>query len=260
MKKKQQILRDYENCYKKRLLKNVKAFDCEWLVQTRRKFHASGEAKKYSGLTTITRVDLSSEFFNELKGIQKKIKSALAKKGMGDVFAFLEPESFHMTISDIEPSSDFYVDSTDVTEAVSKKRKQEVREGFEAIGKPGRIKVQVESLGLKSTITLLAKFPSVKHLAKVQKMEEIIRAKTGVVLRDFCGHISLAYFIKQPQDFRKLLKILKQVEKSMGVLEYEFDEIELAYFYDMDNYIPMLIKHLGTGSIYAACPLKHLPT
>ncbi len=204
----------YENCYKDRLLKQVKGFNQSWVDAAGYKFHPSGEAKRFPGLTTVAKVDLSSAAFNEIKGVQKKIIKRLRQAKMGDVFSFLEPESFHMTVCDIEPSY-FYGEATEVPAATLRTVKKQVKKAFKKIGQPGKIKIKTERLGLKSTIALLVQTDDAQ-LKKILRIENIIQSKTGVAPRAFCGHITLAYLVREPDDFCELLKILKRVEREMG--------------------------------------------
>lgn len=250
-------MRDYERCFEKRLLRSLDDFQPEWLTTSRQKFTASAKARRFPGLTVIARPNLASPACAKMKGIQRRIQSVLADAGMADAFAFLDADSFHMTVCDIEPTS--FDDVTDVPPNVLAARTQQVREAFIKIGAPGRICVRIEDLGLTSTITLSVRFSDDAELAKVRAIEKTIKATTGVDNRDFCGHISLAYWANEPANFRQLLAILKQIEGEMGVIETEFDRIDYTYFPDMNSFIPIWSKDLQTGAIYAGCPLIHLP-
>ncbi|MBU0510993.1 MAG: DUF1868 domain-containing protein, partial [Chloroflexi bacterium] len=69
------------------------------------KFAPSGEIKPFYGLTCIAWVDPETRLYQKLCAVQSTIQAEFKRAGVGHVFSFLEPASFHITICDITASS-----------------------------------------------------------------------------------------------------------------------------------------------------------
>ena len=170
-----------------------------------RKFDRSGNIKPFHGLTCIAWIDQESELFQELCDLQDTIRKDLGEAGLGDIFAFLRPESFHMTICDVVASS------SPIQSEHARVLTERVQAAFEQIGKPGKVTSQIRGIGLTSTITALVRFSSELELKKVLAMEREIKqsirqsANLGdleghISFRPFAGHISLAYCVQMPAE------------------------------------------------------------
>jgi len=208
-----------------------------------RKFDSSGKIKPFYGLTCIAWVDQKTELGQKLSSLQNTFREELQKAGLGDVFAFLEPESFHVTICDIE-ARPVAIPSQEVETRIHK-----VREAFNQIGTPGKVTSQIRGIGLKRTITALVRFNNELELGKVLDMEETIKQSTGKSVREFAGHISLAYLVRHPGENIETIKEILLSYKDQVSGEFTFSQFDLTYFTNMNTFIPLLTINLKDGQV-----------
>ena len=206
------------------------------------KFDSSGNAKPFYGSTCIAWIEQESELFRKLCDLQETIKEEFEQAGLGGIFSFLEPESFHMTVCDIDAGPD-------PTQIRLDDRIEQVQRAFEQIGKPGKVSALIKGIGLTRTITALVRFDSEPgELAKVLAMEREIKQATGEDAREFTGHISLAYLVQRPGAATDEIKeiLLPYEDRVLG--EFSFSQLDLAYFSDMNTYVPLLTVDLRDGT------------
>ena len=234
------------------------------LLKNSSKFFTTGEIMPFYGLTAIAWTRQQRELDNRLRRLQQELKAKIiavlkdekvidTDKDINKVFFFLDPDSFHMTVCDIDPRAKKYTDARPaepVTREQFEERLDQVGKAFKAIGTPGKISAQVKGVGLKRTITALVRFPDVEELTKVRGMEAVIKDKTQTSEREFTGHISLAYFINYPGDkaFKRIVEILKEYE-NIDLGEFSFSSFDFTYFPNMNHFVPILTKNLTTGEI-----------
>ena len=211
-----------------------------------KKFYPDGRVRSFQGLTVIAFIRPDSDLFARLVDLQSKIRTALTEAGLSDVFAFLAPETFHMTICDIDPSQKY--GPQEIRQAQLEERLGQVREAFQTIGTPGPIKGHVRGLGMLSALTSIVRFDS-KELSKVFAIERIIKEAANVSVRNFNGHISLGYMVKYPGDagFKKLIEIFKEFDtEDLGA--FNIQDISFTYFPHMNAYVPLFSKDLTEGN------------
>ena len=157
-------IRQYEQGYDTSLLKNSS------------KFFTSGHIKSFYGLTSIVWTRRQRNLHDRLCRLQAEMKAKIitvlkkekvidADEDINKIFFFLDPNSFHMTICDIDPRAKKYTDARPaepVTRDQFEERLDQVGKAFKAIGTPGKISAQVKGIGLKRTITALVRFPDVR--------------------------------------------------------------------------------------------------
>jgi hypothetical protein len=125
---------------------------------------------------------------------------------------------------------------------------RQVEHGMCQIKTPTKVMSEIRGVGLKSTITALVRFSFEEELRKVLDMERQIKESAGVSVRDFAGHISLAYFVRHPgRQIRKIKEILRPYRGWIGDLG--FSKFDLTYFTDMNTYVPLLTVDLDDGSV-----------
>jgi hypothetical protein len=218
------------------------------------KFDTGGSIRPYYGLTCIVWVDERSELFQKLCALQKTFEKQLEEAGLADVFAFLRPESFHMTICDISASSDS-------KRCFDENLIEAVQGAFEQIGTSGRVISQIRGIGLKTTITALVRFDDEQELKKAFRIERTIkeailcvdpeiRRSACVRFREFAGHISLAYCVRNPgeEDPERVREILRPYQDE-GLGEFAFSRLDLTYFTDMNTYVPLVTLNLHDGRV-----------
>ncbi|MBN1565717.1 MAG: DUF1868 domain-containing protein [Anaerolineae bacterium] len=205
------------------------------------KFHPDGTVKPYYGFTCIAWVDQASTLYATLCKLQQTLKMKFDATGAGHVFSFLRPDSLHMTICDIEASPTPLTHDLDT-------RLQQGQTAFEAIGAAGSVTAQIRGIGLHSTITALVRFADAAELRKVLAMEQHIKDATQMDVRQFTGHISLAYMVQPPGDhFAAIKDILLAHDTALG--DFTFSAFDLTYFPHMNEYNPLLTLDLATGQI-----------
>lgn len=201
------------------------------------KFYPDGEAKTFHGLTCIAWVDRESDLFRNLCELQDRIRRELEKAGLDRYFAFLEPESLHMTICDIEAGP------TPIRVNKLDDRIAQIQQAFGSWREiPPSITARIRGLGLERTITALVRFDGElePELEAILRMEGRIKNATRVDVRDFTGHISLAYVIQHPGDRAGEIKRVLLDCAEYGPETFTFSQFDLAYFTDMHEYIPFV--------------------
>ena len=206
------------------------------------KFTPNGEINSFYGLTSIVWVQKETALFKNLVVYQEAIKKDLKQAGLEKFFAFLEPSSFHMTLCDI------LADPKPISSQEAKQYVDKVQEIFSDKIKKKTICGEVKGIGLSSTITALVRFQE-KELQKVLELEKLVKVATKVNVRDFTGHISLAYLVAEPDEARiKIKEILRsQMMKSFGSLT--FSQFDMTCFTDMNTYIPLLSIKFEKGLV-----------
>lgn len=207
------------------------------------KFSSNGKIKPYYGLTCITWINRKSDLYQELCTVQSSIQAELSKKGIGQIFFFLEPTSFHMTICDIT-ARPIALDSTEIQRGCD-----QVLRAFSKEPKMDTVTSYVQGLGLKSTITALVRFKQESELQKVLHLEREIKQATRVNLRNFLGHITLAYCVTPPDaELEIILRILHSYHDHFFG-EFPFSEFDLTYFTDMNTFIPLVTINFEDSQI-----------
>jgi hypothetical protein len=242
------LLSEYEDRFADRVIAQPNP------VPAPKKFDVDGGIRSYFGLTSIVWVDEGSELFWKLCALQKSFKIELEEAELGDIFAFLRPESFHMTICDVNASSD-------PSRCFDKSLIEAVQGAFERIGASGMVSSQIRGVGLQTTITALVRFDDEQELKKVFRIERTIkepildmdpeiRRSTCVRFRDFAGHISLAYCVRDPgeEDAERVREILLPYKDEV-VGEFAFSQLDLTYFTDMNTYVPLVTLNLHDGAL-----------
>ena len=218
-----------------------------------RKFDPDGSIKPFYGLTCIAWIDRESGLFQRLCDLQRTFLKRLEEAGLGDVFAFLEPGSFHMTICDINASSDS-------SRCFDSRIIETVQGAFSRIGTPGKVTAQIRGIGLTNTITALVGFNDELELAKVLYLEREIKApildmdpeikrSTHIHVREFAGHVSLAYCVRDPGKDAERVRGVLLPYKDQDLGEFAFSQFDLVYFTDMNTYTPMLTIDLRDGQV-----------
>lgn len=159
-----------------------------------------------------------------------------------------------MTICDVNAS-------TDSSRCFDGRIIETVQGAFGRIEPSGKVVSQIRGIGLKTTITALVRFDDERELKKVYaiehqikepilNMDPEIKRSTCVGVRDFAGHISLAYCVRGlgEEDAEKIRKILLPY-KDRDLGEFTFSQFDLTYFTDMNTYIPILTVNLTDGNV-----------
>jgi len=210
-----------------------------------KKFNPNGNPKPFYGFTCIAWVGQESRLFQELCNLQNIFRKEFQNTGLGNVFSFLKPESFHMTICDINASPN-------PGRCLDRKIVKSVEDAFHRIWIQeiqGKVISLIRGIGLQTTIAALVRFDSESELQKVYSIEREIKESTGVNVRDFAGHISLAYFVQHPGDKIDTVKdILLPYEETI-LDEFTFSQFDLTYFTDMNTYFPILTFNLENGKV-----------
>lgn len=201
------------------------------------KFKPTGEINPFFGLTTIVWVSPETALFRRLSAYQKNIKEELGRAGLGRLFFFLNPASFHMTLCDIAASR------TPIPSQEASGYVKEIKKTFSEIAKKEAITGQVQGVGLSSTITALVRFKE-DELRKVFTLEKRIKDAAKADIRSFTGHITLAYCLGNLGDEEeKIIEILRSKRSDIfGSLT--FSEFDLVCFTDMNSYTSLLSINL----------------
>ncbi|MCK5329786.1 MAG: DUF1868 domain-containing protein [Candidatus Marinimicrobia bacterium] len=238
------VLKKYENELHKRCIGVFKANILEGrLGLANPKFHSNGNVKPFYGLTCIAWVDKRSGLYKKLGDLQKIFRKQFNKAQLEHIFSFLAPESFHMTICDIEAGS-LPLSAQHIETQIEK-----VKLAFKQIKTPLIVTSQIQGIGLDIGITALVRFDRETELVKILDMERLIKLSTRVDARSFMGHINLAYFVQQPRTKIKLIKEILLPYENKVISDFSFAKFDLVYFSNMNNYQPILTLDLRDGKL-----------
>ncbi|MBT3188208.1 MAG: DUF1868 domain-containing protein [Anaerolineae bacterium] len=197
------------------------------------KFKANGEIKPYFGLTCIVWIDPKTKLYKELVAYQGAVKKALEKAGLVDFFCFLDPKPFHMTICDIV-ASPMPIQSEKARVFIDK-----IGDAFSRTAKTEAIHCQVNAVGLATTLSALVRFEE-NELLRVLALEQRLKDAAQVNLRNFTGHISLAYLVSAPGNATGKIREILRAHKRASFGNLTFSQFDLTSFTDMNTYIPLL--------------------
>jgi hypothetical protein len=207
------------------------------------KFTPDGGIKPFFGFTCIAWIDSETRLFDELCIVQEATRAEFEQAGVARNFFFLDPASFHMTICDMSARSTSY------TKGEADKICSQIQNVFSAGLDMEAVSARVRGIGLKTTITALVRFESEAELGKVLTLERQIKQAAGVDVRNFAGHITLAYCVNKPGDrYEDVLSILR-IWREHDFGELTFSRFDLAYFTDMNTYIPLATIDLETDQV-----------
>lgn len=207
------------------------------------KFASSGEIKPYYGFTCIAWIDPETQLHENLWKAQKAIQAEFERAGIAHYFPIVDPASFHMTICDISARSTPYTNQE--AQVICSQIRDLSLDGL----KVEVISAKVRGIGLKSTISALVHFESELELQKVLHLEHLIKQATQVNIRNFTGHITLAYCVNQLRNrFGEVLAIL-QSWQNFDFGEITFSSFDLTCFTNMNTYIPLATIHIEPGQI-----------
>ena len=238
------LLTEYEGRLREReILSSAQSELHKRIDPAKLKFAPSGAIKPFYGLTCIAWVDPKTRLYQKLCMVQNTIQAEFERAGVGHIFSFLEPASFHMTICDITASST--PRSTQEAKTIS----AQIHNGFSRKKKMKAVSAQVRGIGLTSTITALVRFKQESELQKVLHLERQIKQATQVDVRNFSGHISLAYCATPPRDQLKVIWEILQPYHDIDFGALVISEFDLTCFIDMNTYISLLTVNIETGQV-----------
>ncbi len=220
-------------------------FKAEFLVEDHpdlsQKFHPSGAAKPFHGLTVVTFIDPESMLYQALCDYQNRIRTALKQAGLEAIFSFLDPKSFHMTLCDIVAGPD------PVPTQQTARILQAAGRCFPSIGKIPDLSGTLSGLGVDASLLLLVQFEETALKACLD-IEHLLKEGLGVDERSFLGHVSLAYFVQVPGSVLQQIKCVLDPFKGESLGQFPITKIDLCYFRDMHSYQPRMTFDLRDGS------------
>ena len=227
------------------------------------KFKPNGEINPYFGLTCVVWIGPETKLHKKLSAYQRAIKIALDQAGLSKFFSFLDPQSFHMTICDIV-ASPIPIQSQKAAQVVD-----QIDSAFSSAAKLGAVTCQIQGIGFASTLSALARFEKEAQLRKVINLEQSIKDAAQVNVRNFTGHISLAYLVSDPGKAAHRIIAMLRAHSNVTFGSLTFSQFDLTSFTDMNTFIPLLsinfedtqiIRHQKIASQRAFCvanPIRH---
>jgi len=236
-------------------------------------FFEDGDFKPFYGLTCITKINKGTGISNALAEIQERLRYEIADvlKGEGIIkddselnryCRFLSPDSFHMTVRDIDPSDEYNPERkpfVGVVEPQFNQRLTQVSRAFQRMEAQGPISAHIKGVKFKD-VSKLVNQQSVVIGAYVEfvqggreqiiKIGDMIQQQTGADVRPFPGHITLAYLLKHPggKAFAKIEEILNRYA-DISISDFLIDTVDFTYFASMDNFVTVLSKDFKSGAV-----------
>ena len=205
------------------------------------KFHSSGVAKPFHGLTVVTFIDPESVLHHKLCDYQIRISTVLKQAGLESIFSFLDPRSFHMTLCDIVAGPD-PIPNQQIDTII-----QAARKCFPDLGKIPDLFCTLTGLGVDVSLLNMARFEEPAALQACLDIEYLLKAGLGVDERSFLGHVSLAYFVQAPGSALEQIKLVLDPFKGATLGQFPITKIELCYFRDMNSYTSLMSFDLRNG-------------
>lgn len=220
------------------------------------KYDTNGKVLPLPGFSIVTFLDPSSAAYHNLTELSAELRSAYKTKGINNTFAFLPPDTYHVTIADIlvRPSD---VQAQDIIEATNKSFEQLLNERLPPLEFRLRSDVVV-SAGV--SVVALAEPKTKQDLDIVHHARDVLGANLRVVgiemnpADKFIGHVSVAYFCggMNPADYSKFKEVARAYDTTRGLLgDVAVRSMELRNFEDMENW--------GMGPILSLVLGNHLP-
>jgi len=206
------------------------------------KFHPSGAAKPFYGLTVVAFIDRDSELYQKLCDYQNRIKTALKIAGLDSTFSFLDPISFHMALCDIV-ASPLPIPIPDAEGII-----QTARKIFPQLGKNPDLSCKLTNMGIDFSLMLLAQFDSAIRLNDCLTLEKCLKDGFDVDERSFLGHVSLAYFVQPPGSAIERIKNILHPFSREALGTFPITKISLCFFRDMNSYTPLMSIDLLNGT------------
>jgi hypothetical protein len=206
------------------------------------KFESNGKIKPFYGSTCIAWIDKQSDLFKRLWNLQQSIQNKFEQAGVKDMFTFLEPTSLHMTICDIDASTDY-------SQVKPLDHVKHIQRSLAQIGRIGKIQTHIQGIGLNTSITALVQFNNKCELEKVLDLEQRIKIATNTDCRNFVGHISLAYFVQYPGEKIQTIKDILLPFEDQFIGDFTFSKFDFTYFRDMNTYLPLLTINLLNSKV-----------
>jgi hypothetical protein len=217
------------------------------------KYTENGVAKRLEGMSLVTFIHPESELFYYLSLKAKKLQETLSEAGLGDMFAFLPEDTWHITIEDLAITKDKELPEQLALENQLELEKQithSINNVFTTLNKEKKLTskfyVRDDFVVCAGTSIVALAEPlneedlKVIHNIRIVVNEEIKHLK--LPYQDpfkFIGHITLAYFTKslnteQYDVFKKIMQ--KSDEEGHPLGQVSIDQIELRRFSSMEDW------------------------
>lgn len=207
------------------------------------KFASTGEVKPYYGFTCIAWINPETLLYENLYKAQNTIQAEFERAGIAHYFPIVDPASFHMTICDISARTIPY------TKQEAKAICSQIRDSFPDALKMKAISAKVRGIGLKTTISALVRFENETELQKALHLERLIKQAVQVDVRNFAGHITLAYCVNPLRDRIGDIWSILQGWQDFNFGAFTFSSIDLTCFTDMNTYFPLATIDLEMGQV-----------
>ncbi len=205
------------------------------------KYDIDGKALPLPGFSVVTFIDPASEAYRNLAELSAEIQSAYKLKGVDDRFAFLPPNTYHITIADIlvRPSD---AQAQDIIEATNKSFEQLLNEMLP----PPQFRLRsdvVVSAGV--SVVALAEPITKEDLETVHHVRDVLRTnlrQVGIETNSpdaFIGHVSVAYFCRgmNQGEYAEFKVAARGYDTTRGLLgEVAVGAMELRKFEDMERW------------------------
>ncbi|MCX5698008.1 MAG: DUF1868 domain-containing protein, partial [Candidatus Omnitrophica bacterium] len=204
-----------------------------------KKFNRQHQALPYPGYSVISWCYGGSSAYQGLAGLQADLKGALRNEGLEEILAFVEPQSFHLTIHDLVSGQRFMA----LDEQARQDLIMRINRAFKRIKQEGLLPVraEVKGLGTFDRVVLIA-LVDIRNddLKKIARIQKIISEETGIVLRlPYTGHVTLGYFTGRENEGLSVEAYQRLIEKLAAYRDRSFgpisiDHLELSYFPDIN--------------------------
>ncbi len=243
---------------------NRKALSEDEVRPGRKKFHQETlAAEPFSGNTIIVNFDSNTN--EKLKEVKQKIKKSLEENGLGNKVAFVQDNSFHLTIYDLINPDDLprirseepeYANKTD--DEIRTIVIQRISEAFQELKNEGRldsIVLNIKRLGAFAPFLLLAlAYPNGdEDLAIINTIRGKIFEKTKIRAPfPFVAHVTLGYIVNpmNEREYATYREIVNTGMRDMGFeVSIDFRKMELSDFSDMNKYNKVFEANVASSSI-----------
>ncbi|HRY28484.1 MAG TPA: single-stranded-DNA-specific exonuclease RecJ [Elusimicrobiota bacterium] len=233
-------------------------------AKTREKFHETGKAKDFPGLSAVLTFKKGSPTHDRVRTLMGQLKGDLERAGVSHYFAFLDAADYepHMTLYDTALRPD-----RPLTDELTRK----VKDAFTGLAQENLVPAEWSAAGCAISAgeggasIVLRTHPKQKQdldtaLRVRDRLHAALRSPDRGVGTDvpFIGHTTLAYIVKDipPADYRKVQDILRRyVFQSAG--NFLFDRVEFRKFNTMLDWDdPLAELTLQPGSAVPQKPKK----
>ncbi|MBN1493427.1 MAG: DUF1868 domain-containing protein [Candidatus Omnitrophica bacterium] len=205
----------------------------------RDKYASNGTVRDFPGYTIVNWFDTKAKYHSKLTIVARELEGHIKAKGLTDLFSFLPPETYHITLYDLVtwPNND---QINEIPKGV-----QEVYD--ELKDKLQQVEMEIKGISISAGSSIVAWcYPKdeegleVLYLLRERLREKLLPVIGGNTLADaeaLVGHVTLAYITNDiPVDKYAALKKILDGYSEYFIADFTIGNADLRWFHNMEKW------------------------